>query len=67
MRHPTDPKSKEPVVMTTDFVVTCLQNGEQEEVARTLKYCKDLDAKRTVENLKSNAATGRLVESIGAL
>jgi len=53
--------------MTTDFVVTCLQNGEQEEVARTLKYCKDLDAKRTVENLKSNAATGRLVESIGAL
>jgi len=52
IHHPTDPKSREPVVMTTDFVVTRLRQEKREDVARTIKYCRDLDAKRTVEKLE---------------
>jgi hypothetical protein len=52
VRHPTDPKSQEAVVMTTDFVITGLRQRKQEEVARTIKYSQDLEAKRTLEKLE---------------
>ncbi len=52
VRHPTHPKSQESVVMTTDFAITCLRDGKQEEVSRTLKYSQDLESKRTIEKLE---------------
>lgn len=52
IRHPTDPQSQAAVVMTTDFAITRLRQGKQEEVARTLKYSQDLASKRTLEKLE---------------
>lgn len=52
IRHPTDPKSREPVVMTTDFVITCLHQEKPAETARTLKHGRDLESKRTIEKLE---------------
>ncbi len=52
IRHPTDPKTKEPVVMTTDFFITVPQNIEVIEQARTLKTAKDLQSERTLEKLE---------------
>jgi hypothetical protein len=52
IRHPTDPKTQEPVVMTTDFFITVPQSIEVIEQARTLKAAKDLQSKRTLEKLE---------------
>jgi hypothetical protein len=52
IRHPTDPKTKEPVVMTTDFFITVPQSIEVIEQARTLKTAKDLQSERTLEKLE---------------
>ncbi|MCK0473828.1 TnsA endonuclease N-terminal domain-containing protein [Alkalihalobacillus sp. APA_J-10(15)] len=37
IKHPKDPKTQEPIVMTTDFVVTT-KDKENTDVARTIKY-----------------------------
>lgn len=50
--HPTDPRTKEPVVMTTDFVITARQSVGSIEQARTIKYAKDLQSQRTLEKLE---------------
>jgi hypothetical protein len=51
--HPKNPKTKEPVVMTTDFLITCKDEyGEVTEMARTLKYKKDLLDKRVFEKFE---------------
>lgn len=52
IRHPTDPKTKEPVVMTTDFLITVAQSIKVIEQARTLKSAKDLQSERTLEKLE---------------
>jgi hypothetical protein len=52
IRHPTDPKTQEPVVMTTDFFITVPQSIEVIEQARTLKTVKDLQSERTLEKLE---------------
>jgi len=52
IRHPTDPKTQEPVVMTTDFFITVPQSIEVIEQARTLKTAKDLQSQRTLEKLE---------------
>lgn len=51
-RHPTVGRTSDPVVMTTDFVVTIRQSIGTTEIARTLKYAKDLQSKRTLEKLE---------------
>ncbi len=52
IRHPTDPGTHEPVVMTTDFVNTvCLPVGTIEQ-ARTLKYAKELAHPRVMEKFE---------------
>ena len=48
-RHPTDPRSKYPVVMTTDFLIT-LQGGSEQP--RTLKMIAELGRKRVMEKLE---------------
>lgn len=50
--HPTDPKTKEPVVMTTDFLITVPRSIEVIEQARTVKTAKDLQSERTLEKLE---------------
>ena len=50
--HPRDPKTQEPVVMTTDFVVTRLKDGQQVDVARTIKYKDDLVDERVLEKFE---------------
>jgi hypothetical protein len=52
IRHPTDPKTKEPIVMTTDFFITLPRSIEVIEQARTLKTAKDLQSERTLEKLE---------------
>lgn len=46
--HPTDPKTKEPIVMTSDFLV----NLGNVEMAIAIKPASDLEDKRTVEKLE---------------
>ena len=52
IRYPTDPKTKEPIVMTTDFFITVPRSIEVIEQARTLKIAKDLQSERTLEKLE---------------
>jgi len=52
IRHPTDPKTQEPVVMTTDFFITIPHSIEVIEQARTIKTAKDLQSERTLEKLE---------------
>lgn len=49
IRHPTDPRSKYPIVMTTDFIITIPKNGSFHENARTVKYSKELSSMRVIE------------------
>jgi len=52
VRHPRDPKTKELVVMTTDFVVT-VRNGVNEVVySYTVKYAKQLPSRRVMEKFE---------------
>lgn len=51
-RHPTHPHLKTPVVLTTDFVVTLDEAGKSVDQARTVKYSKDLQSRRTLEKLE---------------
>lgn len=52
IRHPTDPQTREPVVMTTDFVNTVRRPVDTIEHARTLKYAKDLANPRVIEKFE---------------
>ncbi|HEU0178700.1 MAG TPA: TnsA endonuclease N-terminal domain-containing protein [Blastocatellia bacterium] len=52
IRHPTDPRTRESVVMTSDFVNTVRQSIGAIEHARTLKYTKDLGSSRVMEKLE---------------
>jgi hypothetical protein len=51
VRHPRDPKTKDYIVMTSDFVMTVKKGLVTEEQIRTVKYKKDLDNKRVREKL----------------
>ncbi|MEK3979690.1 TnsA endonuclease N-terminal domain-containing protein [Psychrobacillus sp. FSL K6-2836] len=52
IKHATDPKTNEPIVMTTDFLVTTSKDGQHEHVARTLKYKNDLMDERVLEKFE---------------
>lgn len=52
IKHPTHPQTKEPIVMTTDFVVTKMEQGKPVNLARTLKYKDDLMDKRIIEKFE---------------
>lgn len=52
VRHPTDPKTKDPIVMTTDFVVTVRQGLMTVDYARALKCTADLQSPRVLEKLE---------------
>ena len=50
--HPKDPKTNEPIVMTTDFLITVEHNGEYFEAARTIKSKDDLLNRRINEKFE---------------
>ena len=52
IKHPTHPKTKEPVVLTTDFYISLRNENGSFEHARTVKYAKDLSDRRTLEKLE---------------
>ncbi len=52
VRHPTKRGVVIPVVMTTDFVLTISEGLNTYDLARTLKYAKDLESQRTLEKLE---------------
>jgi len=52
IKHSTHPKTKEPVVLTTDFYISLRNEKGSFEHARTVKYAKDLSDRRTLEKLE---------------
>jgi hypothetical protein len=52
IRHPADPKTREPIVMTTDFVVTVGNITHNTIVARTIKYENKLSSRRVMEKFE---------------
>jgi hypothetical protein len=50
--HPTDPKTKEPTVMTTDFVVIVGSRTREVRYARTVKYIEKLSSIRVLEKFE---------------
>lgn len=52
IRYPTVPGTKQPVVFTTDFVITVANGLERIHQARTVKYADDLSSQRTLEKLE---------------
>jgi TnsA endonuclease N terminal/TnsA endonuclease C terminal len=56
IKHPADPKTKVPIVMSTDFVVTTSRGDELVDLARCVKYEKDLGSTRVLEKLEIERA-----------
>jgi TnsA endonuclease-like protein len=52
IQHPIDPRTREPIVMTTDFVNTVRLPVGTIEHARTLKYAKELASPRVMEKFE---------------
>lgn len=52
IHHPTDPKSQEPCVVTTDFLLTLQDGGREVEMAIAIKPSADLASARTLEKLE---------------
>jgi hypothetical protein len=52
VRHPIDPRTKHPIVMTTDLLLTVQQVLKNTNHPRTVKYYKDLKKSRTSEKLE---------------
>jgi hypothetical protein len=52
IHHPTDTKTKEPIVMTTDFLIDLDINQSTELKARSVLYKKNLSSNRAVEILE---------------
>jgi hypothetical protein len=52
IRHPADPKTKEPIVMTTDFLVTIGNMTHNAIVARTIKYENKLVSRRVMQKFE---------------
>lgn len=70
IRHPTDPKTQEPIVMTTDFYIAIRQRMGVSYQARTVKPSDQLENERTIEKfeierqywLKRNISWGIVTE-----
>ncbi|EGQ3293874.1 heteromeric transposase endonuclease subunit TnsA [Staphylococcus pseudintermedius] len=52
IKYPADPKTGEPIVMTTDFLVTTNHPNQVKHIARTLKYKDELMNKRVLEKFE---------------
>lgn len=52
VKHPTDPRSKKPMVMTTDFIVDMQTDDGVISVARSIKPHEKLNSSRVIEKLE---------------
>jgi len=52
IKHPTNPKTNEPVVMTTDFLLTIEKDNRFIDVARTIKMKDELLKERVIEKFE---------------
>jgi hypothetical protein len=52
IQHPADRWTKEPIPVTTDLLLTLPLSIGSKRVARSVKYCKDLKKRRTIEKLE---------------
>lgn len=52
IKHPTDPKTGVPIVMTTDFLLTIKTDNGIKQVARTIKPSSELDRMRILEKFE---------------
>ena len=52
IKHPTDPKTHEPIVMTTDFLLTVDKGEGLVELARTIKMKDELLKERVIEKFE---------------
>lgn len=52
IQHPVHPKTKKPIVLTTDFLFTLEQDGRRIEQARTIKPFAQLASDRTLEKFE---------------
>lgn len=52
IKHPTDPNSQEEFVITTDFLITVVEQNSKKFLARTIKQFKDLNSKRQMEKFE---------------
>lgn len=52
IKHPTDPKTNEPIVMTTDFLLTVDKGEGLVELARTIKMKDELLKERVIEKFE---------------
>lgn len=52
VRHPTDPRSRHPIVMTSDFFLKVSLNSGHDYLVRTAKYESALEDARTREKLE---------------
>lgn len=52
IKHPTNPKTGEPIVMTSDFLITLNNNNEYIDIARTIKSKDDLLNRRICEKFE---------------
>ncbi|HEV2707631.1 MAG TPA: TnsA endonuclease N-terminal domain-containing protein [Pyrinomonadaceae bacterium] len=59
VRHPRDPKTKDYVVMTSDFVLTIRKGFVEEQHVRAVKYKEVARKGGSRKNSRSSASTGR--------
>lgn len=52
IRHPADRRTKEPIPITTDFLLTIPLPVGSKRVARSIKYAGDLKKRRVIEKLE---------------
>lgn len=52
IRHPTNPKTKKPIVLTTDFLISVRNVPRDTEEARAVKPASELQSLRTLEKLQ---------------
>lgn len=59
IKHPVHTQTQEPIVMTTDFLVTKLVNGKPINVARTLKFKDDLMSNCVIKKFEIEREYGK--------
>lgn len=52
IKHPTDPQSQIPIVMTTDFLISIKTSEGQKHIARTIKPSKELENARVIDKFE---------------
>lgn len=52
IKHPSDPKTKEPVVLTTDFIIIAGTRTREVRYARTIKHTDKLSSNRVMEKFE---------------